>query len=48
MFSQHWFKQWLGAVRQQAIKWANDNPILCRYMALLDHNVFEENDKNGD
>ena len=26
--SQHWFRLWLGAVRQQAITWANDHPDL--------------------
>ena len=26
MISQHWFGQWLGAVRQQAITWANFDP----------------------
>ena len=26
MISQHWFRQWLGAVRQQAVTWANDEP----------------------
>ena len=23
MISQHWFRQWLGVVKQQAITWAN-------------------------
>ena len=31
--SQHWFRQWLGAVRQQAITWANVDPDLCHHMA---------------
>ena len=36
---QHWFKYWLGAVRQHAITWANVvDPYLCRHMASLDHN----------
>ena len=30
--------QWLGAVRQQAITWANVDPELCRHMASLDLN----------
>ena len=33
MISQHWFRWWLGAVRQQAITWANIDPDLCRHMA---------------
>ena len=35
MISQHWFREWLGAVRQQAIAWANVDPDLCRHMASL-------------
>ena len=33
---QHWLWLWLvpGAVRQQAITWANVNPDLCRHMML--------------
>ena len=38
MISQHWFRQWLGAVRQQAITWANVDQDLCRHMASLSHN----------
>ena len=38
MISQHWFRQWLGAVRQQAITWANVDPGFCPYMATLGHN----------
>ena len=38
MISQHWFRQWLGAVRQQAITWANVDPELCHEMALLGFN----------
>ena len=38
MISQHWFRKWLGAVRQQAITWANVDPDLCRHMVSLDHN----------
>ena len=33
-----WFRSWLGAVRQQAITWANFDPDLCRQMASLGHN----------
>ena len=35
MISQHWFRWWLGAVRQQANTWANIDPDLCRHMASL-------------
>ena len=38
MISQHCFRYWLGAVRQQAITWANVDPDLCRHMASLCHN----------
>ena len=38
MVSQHWFWQWLGAVRQQAITWANVDPDLCLHMVSLGHN----------
>ena len=33
IISQHWFRLWLGAVRQQAITWANIDIDLCRHMA---------------
>ena len=36
---QHWFRSWLGAVRQQAITWTNVNTDLYRHMASLGHNV---------
>ena len=35
--SYHWFRSWIGAVRQQAITWANVDPDLCHHMATLDH-----------
>ena len=38
LISQHWFN--IGAVRQQAIKWANVDPELCHHMDLLGHNVL--------
>ena len=38
MISQHWFREWLGAVRQQAITWANVDPDLYRKMASLGFN----------
>ena len=37
MVSQHWFRWWIGAVRQQAITWANVDPDFCRHMASLGH-----------
>ena len=33
--SQHWFRLWIGAVRQQAITWANVDSVPCRLMASL-------------
>ena len=38
MMSQHWFRQRLGALRQQPIAWAKVDPDLCRHWASLDHN----------
>ena len=38
MMSQHWFRYWLGAVRQQAITWINVDPDLSRHMVSLGHN----------
>ena len=35
MISQDWFRWWLGAVKQQAITWANVDTDLCCYMPLL-------------
>ena len=35
------FMQWLGAVRQQAITWANVDPDLCRQMASLGLNELK-------
>ena len=44
MISQHWFRYWLGAVRQQAITWANVDPVFCRQMAPLGPNeLMQEN-----
>ena len=37
VISQHWFRKWLDAVRQQAIAWANVNPDQCRCMASISH-----------
>ena len=33
--SQHWFRLWLGAVRQQAVTWTYVDPDLCHQMASL-------------
>ena len=34
-FSQHWFRQWLGAIRQQGITWINFNKVLWCHMASM-------------
>ena len=34
----HWFRWWLGAVRQQASAWANVNPVLFCHVVSLGHN----------
>ena len=35
--SLHWFRQWLGAFRQQTITGANVDPDLCRHVVSLGH-----------
>ena len=40
MKNQHWFKEWLGAARQQVITWANVDQELCHHMSSLDHNAI--------
>ena len=45
MSTQHWFGQWLGAVRQQAIAWANVDPDLCPHLASLGHSEFNSRRK---
>ena len=47
MKSQHWFRLWLGAVRQQAITWANVDPDLCRQMVSLSLNELKINKDNN-
>ena len=37
MKSQHWFRLWLGAIRQQAITLANVDPHLCCHMSSIGH-----------
>ena len=39
--SEHWFRQWLGAVRPKTIAWANVAPDLCHHMAWLGHNELK-------
>ena len=36
-YNQLWFREWLGAVRQQTIILANDVPDICRHMVSLGH-----------
>ena len=38
MISQHWFRYWLGAIRQQAITWTSVDQDLQRHMASLGPN----------
>ena len=38
--SQHWFKQWLVAARQQSIAWVNVDADRCHHMALLGHSEW--------
>ena len=38
MTRKHWFRQWLGTVRQHAIPWTNVYPDLCCHMVSLGHN----------
>ena len=47
MISQHWFRKWLVAVRQQAITWANGDPDLCRHMASLGPNELSIPEEHG-
>ena len=50
MIYQNWFRQWLGAVRQQAITWANVDPDLCRHMVSVGHNelIYVNDARNQD
>ena len=38
VLNQHYFRSWLGAVRQQAITWVSVDPDLCRHIGSLGHN----------
>ena len=37
-----WFRQWLGAVRQQAITWTNVDQDMCRHLASLGLNELNK------
>ena len=39
MTSKYWFRQWLGAARQQAITWAYVDSVPSHLMASLGHNI---------
>ena len=38
IISQHWFRWWLGAIRQQAIAWTNVDLDPCHHIASLGQN----------
>ena len=44
MISEHWFRQWLDGVRQQAITWRNVNSDICHHMASLGHSEYLSGD----
>ena len=46
VISQLWFRQWLGAVRQQAIAWTNADPDLLHHVHSLASNTLRQK-KNG-
>ena len=41
MINQHWFRKWLGVIRQQAIAWGNPDPDLSCHMASQGHNASQ-------
>ena len=44
MITQHWFRSWLGAIRQQAITWGNIDPVFwCHMASSLDPRDFKLN-----
>ena len=47
MISQHCFRWWLDAVRQQAINWANVDPDWCRHMASLGRSKLKQHMMRG-
>ena len=46
MISQYLPRSWLGAIRQQAITWANIDPNLCRHVMSLGHNELMSNNEH--
>ena len=42
MVSQHWFRQRLGGIMQQAVNLANFDPDLCRHMSSWGHSDLTE------
>ena len=42
MISEQWFRPWPGAVKQQAINWANVDPDLWCYMISLGHSELQQ------
>ena len=46
MVNKHWFRQWLCAIRQQAISWANVKPVRCCHICNICSygNVAEKKD----
>ena len=44
MIYPHWFTEWLGAVRQQFISYANVDADLCHHMTLQDHHSMKPRD----
>ena len=41
IIDQHWFRQWLGAIRQQAITWTTVDPDLFPHIVSSDHKEFK-------
>ena len=48
MRTQNCLSKWLDVVRQQAITWANVDPVQCRHMVLLGHNEIKHHSTNKD
>ena len=40
--SQHWFRWWIGAIKNQAITWANFGSNVYRHMASLGHHQLKQ------
>ena len=45
IFCQHWFRLWLGAVRQQAIIWTIVDQYLCHQIASLGDNELNRHQR---